>query len=71
MLHKLRERFISNMVVLLRPAGLAEPPIARIAWFTRQQRAIDGVATAYVCTDHACRAPTTDAEQMLRLLSDR
>ena len=52
-------RFAPNKVVLHRPPGNA-PDIAKIAPFTREQRPIGGRPTAYVCTNHLCRLPTTD-----------
>ena len=39
--------------------------MTRLAPYTAAQGAIDGKATAYVCRDHACEAPTTDAALML------
>ena len=59
--------FRPNLVTVLRPDE-DEPPIARLAPYTREQRALDGAATAYVCRDFACKAPTTSVEQMLRNL---
>ena len=40
-----------------------------LAPFTEYQVAQDGKATAYVCLDHACHAPTTDPQKMLALLT--
>ncbi len=70
MLAALRERFLPHKVVLLRPPG-DEPEIVRLAEFTRDQRAQDGRATAYVCREHACKAPTTSIETMLAHLAQR
>ena len=67
MLRALRKRFLPNKVVLLRPDAKS-PAITRIAPYTTAQTSIDGKATAYVCRDFACRAPTTDAAKMLELL---
>jgi uncharacterized protein len=58
-------RFVPNRVVLHRPAGKA-PPITKIAPFTREQRPIGGKTTAYVCTNHLCRLPTTDPAKIWR-----
>ena len=70
MLRALWGRFIPNKVVLLRPSKPESPPIARIARFTEHQRSLGGKATAYVCVEHACRAPTTDVQEMLAMLSN-
>ena len=67
MLRALHHRFRPNKVVLLRPEG-DEPAIAGIAPYTADQTAVDGKATAYVCRDFACRAPTTEIEVMLAAL---
>ena len=69
MVRAVRSKFVPNKVVLLRPSGVA-PPIVRIAEFTTMQVALNGQATAYVCLDHACRAPTNDVKKMLALLSE-
>ena len=69
MLRALRGTFIPNKVVLLRPDGTGAPPITRIAEFTENQKSVDGKATAYVCMNYACKLPTTDAGQMLALLT--
>jgi uncharacterized protein YyaL (SSP411 family) len=56
--------FVPNKVVLRSGAE-----IARIAPFTKMQKAIRGKATAYVCTNHQCRLPTNDAGKVAELLA--
>jgi uncharacterized protein len=58
-------RFVPNKVVLHRPSGNA-PAITKIAPFTREQRPIGSKTTAYVCTNHSCRLPTTDPKKIWR-----
>ncbi|GIK15526.1 MAG: thioredoxin domain-containing protein [Planctomycetota bacterium] len=65
MLGALNRRFHPNVVVLLRPDAPDAPPITRLAPFTAAQKPIDGKATAYVCRNFACAAPTTDVREML------
>jgi uncharacterized protein YyaL (SSP411 family) len=70
MLAALREPFIPQKVVLLRtedPNDAAD--IADIAPFTRSMVTRNGLATAYVCQNFACRLPTTSVEQMLKNLT--
>ena len=67
MLAALHREFLPNKVVLFRPEGAAGE-IAELAPFTRDQEARDGKATAYVCENFACKAPTTDIEAMLALV---
>lgn len=69
MLHALRIPYVPNRVVLFRPVDEDSPAIIRIAPFTRDQRSIEGVATAYVCMNHACTQPTTEISTMLELLN--
>ena len=68
MLAALRRPFLPNKVVLLRPDGEGEPALAKISPFVLEQTARDGKATAYVCQDFACQAPTNEIEQMLENL---
>jgi uncharacterized protein YyaL (SSP411 family) len=58
-----------NAVLLHRSPGTGEAPIAGLAAFTAEQVAIQGVATAYVCERHACRAPTADPAHVVELLA--
>jgi hypothetical protein len=67
MVRALRQRFLPNATVILRPPG-QEPEIARLAPFTRLQTGVDGKATAYVCRSWACELPVTDAAAMLARL---
>ena len=64
MLRAFQGRFAPNLVLLLRPPGDA-PAIAELAPFTLDQTSRGGKATAYVCRNYACRAPTTDVAQAL------
>ena len=68
LLRRLREGYYPNTVVLLRSSGNAKA-LAKLAPFTKHQTPMNGKATAYVCLDHACHAPTTDAAKMLALLT--
>ena len=69
MLKALRTSFLPNMVVLLNPDGRELTEIAKLAEFTKNQRSIDGRATAYVCKNYNCKLPTTDINKMLQLLN--
>jgi hypothetical protein len=67
MLRAFQERFLPQLVLLQRPNG-DEPPITALAPFTREQVSRGGAATAYVCRDQACHAPTADVQRALALL---
>ena len=66
----LRCPFRPRTVCLRRPAAGEEVErLASLAPFTRDQEpASGGQATAYVCRDFACEAPTTDPEELGRQL---
>ena len=63
-----RRAYFPNAVILLRSPGNAKA-LAKLAPFTKFQTPMNGNATAYVCLDHACHAPTTDGTKMLALLT--
>jgi hypothetical protein len=68
MLRALRREFVPNKVVLLRPCQPNAPPIVELAEFTRNQKSMNGQATAYVCRNYTCKLPTTDPQAMLSSL---
>jgi len=68
MLKALRSRFMPSKVVILVDSGEETPAILRLAEFTKNLSAIGGATTAYVCANHSCDLPTTDAARMLELL---
>jgi len=68
MIEGLRSKFIPNKVIILRPAGEMEPEIDRLAEFVKGYKRIDSRASAYVCSNNACDAPTTEVAKMLELL---
>ena len=63
-----RGRFLPNKVVLLRPPREAGDVLALAPWIEHHAQ-VDGRATAYVCRDHECRLPVTDADALVRDLS--
>ncbi len=68
MVRAARREFAPNRVLLFLPTEQQEPEITALAPFSRSLKSLDGKATAYVCRDRSCELPTTDVEQMLRLL---
>jgi uncharacterized protein YyaL (SSP411 family) len=57
----------TTIVIPLAPAGRTE--MVRLLPWTASMKEADGHATAYLCRDFACEAPTTDAGELARLLS--
>ncbi len=66
MVREVRAAYAPDAAILFKPSGDPDPAIARIAPFTAPHTAIDGRATAYVCRNHACDAPTTDPTDVIR-----
>ena len=71
LLRALRTSYLPSKVLLFRPAGEAEPRIADVTPFVRAHHALDGKATAYVCENYQCQAPTSDVDEVLALLDVR
>jgi uncharacterized protein YyaL (SSP411 family) len=69
LLNELRKPFLPNKVVLFRNADDDSSEIANIAPYTKDQKALDGKATAYVCANFSCEMPTADPVKMLELLN--
>jgi hypothetical protein len=70
MLNALRSRFSPNQVLVFRPAGQESAGIDAVVPFAKKYAPIDGKATAYVCSGHACKDPTTKVEKLLTLLEE-
>jgi len=68
MLAALRKTFIPNRVLIFRPSEQKNPDIDAVAGFIKKHKAIDGKATAYVCQDHFCKMPTTEIDEMLKMI---
>ncbi len=64
MLAAVDRAFVPNKVVVFRPSEDPKP-VAAVAPYTREQVAISGEATAYVCRNFACDLPTTDPRDVL------
>ncbi len=64
MLEAIRSYFLPSKVVVV----VSGTEIAKFAPFTERLVRLDGAATAYVCSNHRCLAPTTDPERMIERL---
>jgi hypothetical protein len=67
MLRALHGRYLPNMVVVVRPPGEASE-VAALAPYAAAQTPMDGKATAYVCENFVCNAPTDEIGVMLEAL---
>ena len=69
---KPRERALSpRQLAALQREEEIRKALGRLAPFTLSLASIDGVATAYVCVDYACRLPTTDPKAFAAQLDER
>ena len=68
MLEELWTYFIPNKVLVFRPEG-TDPEITTLAAYTKMQVLIEGKATAYVCRNYECQLPTTEVNEMLKMLN--
>jgi len=62
-----RSVFIPNRVAVFRPPG-EKREIAEVTGLVRETDNIEGKATAHVCTLRTCKLPTTDSDEMMKLL---
>jgi uncharacterized protein len=66
LLRALRQEFLPNKVVLLRPLNQQEASaILRLASYAAPYVSLENAATVYVCRDYVCSLPTTAVEGML------
>ncbi len=61
----LDRRFLPHVVAALHPGGAAGARLAELAPFLAAHAPAGEGGLAYVCRDHACRLPTSDAAVML------
>ena len=69
MLAIIREKFSPGSTILFKETTSSSAnELAVLAPFTLQYTALAGKATAYVCRDQSCDAPTNDLEQLKKIL---
>jgi uncharacterized protein YyaL (SSP411 family) len=71
MLRAVRSKFFPKNVILVRSSVEDTDEIASLAKFTKDLKAKEGKATAFVCQNHVCKLPTTDPYAMLELLDEQ
>ena len=71
MLKSLQRPFIPNKVVVFCSTEKDYPGIEEIAEFAKNYSTLNGKATAYVCINYECGLPTTDVDNMLKMLGVR
>ena len=68
MLQTLQSSFLPRTVVIFRSSVEKLPEITDLTKYTKDLRNDKGKATAYVCRNHVCNLPVTNAHAMLELL---
>jgi uncharacterized protein YyaL (SSP411 family) len=68
MLHVVHETFIPNKFLLLADGGNGQAFLGKHLEFIQDMKMVSGKATAYVCEDYVCHAPTPDLSKFASLL---
>ncbi|MBW2063472.1 MAG: thioredoxin domain-containing protein [Deltaproteobacteria bacterium] len=68
MLRVIQGAYLPNGVVLFRPSGHDSSQMDTIAPFLKNYPALEGKATVYVCSNYACKRPTTQVKEALEML---
>ena len=71
MLKLVRSKFLPNVVVLLHDRDKADSLLYDIVPFIKNQTAIEGKATAYVCQNYACNKPVSSIGELEEMLETR
>ncbi len=67
-LREIGKRFLPRKVLLLHSPK--DKSLEEIAAFVKEQKPIEGKATAYICENYACKSPTNDIKKMIQLLEE-
>ena len=70
MLRALNQRYMPRAVRIFHSSTPDSTEIEKLTPFVKDQPALDGKATAYICENYTCRAPVTNVEQLQRLLAN-
>ncbi len=71
MLRVLQQNYLPRKVIILRPAKNKVQEIDKMINFNLPSEKITEKATAYICKDYVCMAPTADIQKIINLLKDR
>jgi uncharacterized protein len=68
MLRTVQRKFLPNALLILHPAGAEGEEVRALIPLVQDKLPLGGRATAYVCQNFACQAPTADVEELEDLL---
>lgn len=69
MINLIHNKFLPNTLVLLHEQGQRGSAIEQIIPFAKNQTAIEGKATAYVCENYICNRPVNKIEDFEKMIS--
>lgn len=67
MLRTVQRQFLPNTLLILHPPGAAGEEVRQLIPLVKDKLPLGGRATAYVCQNFACQAPTQDIEDLENL----
>ena len=67
MLNTIKNHYIPNKVIIFKDQDNPSD-VNKIAESIGFKKSVDGMATAYICTAGSCKQPTTDVNEMLKIL---
>ena len=69
MLRALNQNYMPRAVRIFHSSGPDAAEVERLVAFVKEQGAVDGRATAYICENYSCKAPVTEVEQLKQTLA--
>ena len=69
MLRTVQRQYLPNALLILHPPGVAGEEVRQLIPLVQDKLPLGGRATAYVCQNFACQAPTQDIEELENLSS--
>ncbi|KMQ51082.1 Thymidylate kinase [Chitinispirillum alkaliphilum] len=69
MIDNINHRFLPFTITVFKPTDVDSPEIVKYVDFLKDYTAKEGKATAFVCTDHSCKPPVTNVEEVLNFLN--
>ncbi|MFW9995236.1 MAG: thioredoxin domain-containing protein [Candidatus Odinarchaeota archaeon] len=69
MLKALRKQYLPNKIVIFKADDGEQGAIEQIASYVKDQKSLDGTATAYICQNYVCNRPVTEISEMLALMN--